>query len=88
MTTVKMMRKITAAAEPSTMPHSRWRGANPRHANATTSALSPDNSTLIQIIFERLTQNCGWWISVMNCPKTPPTPKISENQFNPTSESG
>ncbi len=58
-TTVKTMRSSTAAAVPSTMPQKRWRGASERHAIATTSALSPDSSTLIQMIFERFIQNCG-----------------------------
>ena len=38
-----------------------------RQAIATTSALSPDNRMLIQTIFERFTQNCGWVISAPNC---------------------
>ena len=56
---VKKIRSSTAAPVPSSMPHSRWRGARERHAIATTSALSPDKRTLIQMIFERFTQNCG-----------------------------
>jgi hypothetical protein len=59
MMTVKKMRSSTAAAVPSIMPQKRWRGASPRQAIATTSALSPDKRMLIQMIFERFTQNCG-----------------------------
>jgi hypothetical protein len=58
-TAVKMMRNTTAAAAPRIMPHSRWRCSSRRHASATTSALSPDNSTLIQMILVKATQNCG-----------------------------
>jgi hypothetical protein len=45
------------------MPHSRWRGASPRHASAITSALSPESSTLIQMILPTATQKAGCSIS-------------------------
>ena len=61
---VKMMRRITATPAPRIMPHSRWRGSSPRQASAITSALSPDSSTLIQMILPTATQNAGCCISV------------------------
>jgi len=61
---VKMMRRITATPAPRIMPQSRWRGSSPRHASAITSALSPDSSTLIQMILPTATQNAGCCISL------------------------
>ncbi len=57
-------RSTTAMPAPITMPHSRWRGARPRQAIAMTSALSPDNSTLIQMILPTASQNAGVCMSV------------------------
>ncbi len=54
---VKMMRRKTATPAPSTMPQTRCCGWSPRQASAITSALSPDNRTLIQMILVRATQN-------------------------------
>src|ERR1700748_2419345 len=87
-TAVKRMRSSTAAPAPRIMPQRRCGGATPRHAIATTNALSPDNNTLIQMISLRASQKCGWWISVLNCVNTAPIAegsKNSKNQFNPTS---
>src|SRR5882757_7670700 len=81
---VKMMRRMTAAPAPKIMPHSRWRGARPRQASAITSALSPDNSTLIQMILPTATQNAGCTISARNWMKNAPMfagSNICHNQF-------
>ena len=81
---VKMMRRMTAAAAPKIMPHSRCLGASPRHASAITSALSPDSRTLIQMILPTATQNAGWVISLWNWVTNAPMfagSKICHNQF-------
>ena len=72
------------APAPKIMPHSRWRGASPRHAIAITSALSPDSRTLIQMILPTATQKAGWVISLWNWVKKAAMfagSKICHNQF-------
>src|SRR3569623_3641987 len=79
-----MMRSSTAAPAPSTMPHSRCRGFNPRQASAITSALSPDNRMLIQMILPSATQKVGSAISSRNWLKTDPMvagSKICQSQI-------
>ena len=48
--TVKMMRRMTAAPAPSRMPKARWRRGRLRQASAMTTALSPDRTMLMPMI--------------------------------------
>src|SRR5580693_9170361 len=57
---------------PMIMPHMRCRPCRPRQAIAITSALSPDNSTLIQMILPTASQNAGVCMSAWTCLKKPP----------------
>ena len=81
---VKAISSTTAMPAPITMPHRRCRGARPRQAIAITSALSPDNSTLIQMILPTASQNAGVCRSAWNCVNNAPTlagSKTCNSQF-------
>ena len=69
---VKTISSITAMPAPMTMPHMRCRPCRPRQAIAITSALSPDNSTLIQMILPTASQNAGLCMSAWNWVKNAP----------------
>src|SRR5579859_3160730 len=69
---------------PMTMPHRRCRPCRPRQAIAITSALSPDNSTLIQMILPTASQNEGRCRSAWNWVKNAPIlagSKICKTRF-------
>ena len=57
---VKPMRKTTAAPEPKRMALRCCSGGKPRAAKAITTALSPESRMLIQMIFNKPTQNSGF----------------------------
>ena len=61
---VNVISSTTAMPAPMVMPHSRCRRGRPRQAMAITSALSPDNNTLIQMILPTASQNVGFCRSV------------------------
>src|SRR5262249_48900662 len=61
-----------ATPEPITMPHRRCLPCRPRQAIAITSALSPDSSTLIQMILPTASQKAGRCMSVCSCAKNVP----------------
>src|SRR5579872_1073824 len=69
---VKAISSTTAMPAPITMPQKRWRPCRPRQAIAMTSALSPDNSTLIQMIFPTASQKAGCCMSACSCMKNAP----------------
>src|SRR6478735_1273193 len=81
---VKAISSTTAMPAPMIMPHSRWAPCRPRQAIAMTSALSPDSSTLIQMILPTASQNDGCCISALNCVKNAPIlagSKTCKNEF-------
>src|ERR1700760_709724 len=83
---VKAIKSTTAIPAPMIMPQSRLRPCRPRQAIAITSALSPDNSTLIQMILPTASQNEGCCRSAWNCVKNAlilPGSKICSSEFKP-----
>src|SRR5579883_162528 len=69
---VKAISSTTAMPAPITMPQKRWRPCRPRQAIAMTSALSPDNSTLIQMILPTASQKAGCCMSACSWAKNAP----------------
>src|SRR5579872_821677 len=69
---VKAIKSTTAMPAPTIMPQSRCRPCRPRQAIAITSALSPDNRTLIQMILPTASQNEGVCMSIRICAKNAP----------------